>query len=152
MKRFIAIALVFLSIIGIADASYLTYEKFSGKIPVCGESFDCGTVLSSPYASIGPIPLSLLGVLFYFSILIFGCLLVLEQDHLKIRLGTKISFSLKQLLILQASIGFGFSIVLIGIMAFVLEAWCQFCLISAATSTLIFILALLNQHLTKEKI
>ncbi|MBP7842566.1 hypothetical protein KA017_01025, partial [Candidatus Woesebacteria bacterium] len=65
MKIFISLLFIIFSLVGIADASYITYEKFSGVVPDCGPGFDCGAVLNSKWSSIGPIPLSLLGLAYY---------------------------------------------------------------------------------------
>jgi uncharacterized membrane protein len=134
--------MIFLTVLGIADASYLTYEKFSGYIPPCGEGFDCGAVLSSPYAQIGPIPLSLLGVGYYLTalILVAGSLLEIPQ------------LNKSWLLLLLTSTGFAFSIALVGLMAFVIESWCLYCLVSAGTSTALFFLSLALQYLHTKKI
>jgi uncharacterized membrane protein len=135
MRQFLPLAMVFFSIVGIADASYLTYEKVSGQIPVCGQGFDCGSVLASPYAQIGPFPISVFGIFFYLSVFILSCSLFL---------GLKLKqFNLVTLIRLLTSAGFGFSLILVGMMAFVIQAWCLYCLVSAATSTLLFSLSLL---------
>lgn len=131
MKQVSPLLLVFLSIIGLADAGYITYEKVTGVIPVCGSGFDCGTVLASPYSQIGPVPISVLGILFYLSVFILSSGLFLGISPFKINL----SWLLKML----SGFGFAFSLILIALMAFVIEAWCLYCLISAATSTLIFL-------------
>jgi uncharacterized membrane protein len=153
MKVILSLLIIMLAIGGIADASYLTYEKFAGVIPTCGESFDCGTVLSSKYASIGPIPMSFLGLLYYVAVLKLALLHYLESDILlrKTKKFLPVSNQLKtalvpqKLLLLLTSLGFGFSMILVGVMAFVIEAWCLFCLVSAGISTLMFLTAgLLN--------
>lgn len=133
MKQAITMIIIFLSILGIADAGYITYEKFSGVIPVCGEGFDCGSVLSSPYAQIGPIPLSALGLGYYATMLILGAAFLLEVPAVKNKTWIVVALT---------SFGFAFSLLLIGLMAFVIEAWCFYCLISAGTSTLLFLFGL----------
>ncbi|GIK83671.1 MAG: hypothetical protein BroJett025_02930 [Patescibacteria group bacterium] len=150
MKTFIALLFVIFSIIGIADASFITYEKFAGIIPDCGPGFDCGAVLNSKWSSIGPVPLSLLGLFYYITVFALGILLVLEIEIKKPmnRFFDKIRLSQKNILrtintaealFLVTTFGFGFSIYLVVLMAFVIEAWCKYCVISAASSTLLFI-------------
>lgn len=160
MKILISLLLVVFSIIGMADSSFITYEKFSGVIPECGAGFDCGTVLSSQWSSIGPIPLSLLGFLYYTVIFILAILNFSEFDLTSfIRKQTKnnklkssvINFiTVQELLLLITLFGLFFSAYLILIMAFVIEAWCKFCLISAFTSTSLFVLvSIYNEKYTK---
>ncbi len=150
MKIFISLLFIIFSIVGIADSSFITYEKFAGIIPDCGPGFDCGAVLNSKWSSIGPIPLSLLGLLYYFTVFSLGFLLVAEFEIQK-PLGTlfdKLKLSQKNILrnittaealFLVTTFGFGFSIYLVTLMAFVIGAWCKYCVISAAASTLLFI-------------
>ncbi len=135
MKTVLSLALVVLSIIGLADASYLTYEKFVGVIPSCSPGFQCGTVLESNWASIGPVPLSAFGMAHYALILALAIALVLEFDIVKYL----ITVTTKTTLLILTTWGFLFSMVLVGIMGLVLKAWCPFCLVSAATSSLLFI-------------
>jgi uncharacterized membrane protein len=142
MKQAIIMIMIFLSIVGIADSGYITYEKFSGAIPVCGEGFDCGSVLSSPYSQIGPIPLSLLGFGYYTTIL-----LVMAGKLLEIP-AVKKTWPVLAL----TSFGFAFSLFLIGLMAFVIEAWCLYCLISAGTSTLLFGFGIALHYLQQKEV
>jgi uncharacterized membrane protein len=149
MKAFIALGMVFLSLLGIADASYLTYEKLSGYIPLCGQGFDCGAVLSSPYASIGPVPISALGILFYLSIFALAICYYLEVPLDK---SLKLPWlNISWLLLGITSTGFAFSVILVGLMAFVIEAWCLYCLVSAIISTLLFIGSVLLNRLTNSR-
>lgn len=153
MKLFISLLFIIISIIGIADASYLTYEKIVGTEIVCGEGFDCGKVLNSPWSMIGPIPLSFFGLLFYLSVFAISVIHFLSIDITPIlskvtkKLGLSKPASINfiqpmEIVILLSIFGFLFSIYLISIMAFVIKAWCLFCLISALSSTLLFIVAM----------
>ena len=55
------------SLIGLADAIYLTVEHLSGRSVRCTLS-GCSEVLSSPYASVRGIPLAAIGALAYFTV------------------------------------------------------------------------------------
>jgi len=154
---FLTLLVIGVSMIGIADSGYVTYEEFSGKIPVCGGGFDCGTVLQSKWAKIGPIPVSAFGMLFYATIFTLGILEYLAvpfpnkifkkkfpQIHTFLKNLPKIGFYFDEITwqkksFLLSIAGMLFTIYLVSIMAFVLNAWCLFCLISAASSTTIFI-------------
>ncbi|HEX7017702.1 MAG TPA: vitamin K epoxide reductase family protein [Patescibacteria group bacterium] len=133
MKMFLSLLLVVLAILGIFDASYLTYEKLTGNIPPCGAGFDCGEVLSSQWASIGPIPLSMFGFFFYSSMFILAIINFLEIDLFDHIITTK------KLLLLLGSFGFFFSLYLVSLMAFIIQAWCLYCLFSALISTSLFV-------------
>ncbi len=141
-----------LSIVGLADSSYITYEKLVGLTPDCGTGFDCGAVLNSEWSSIGPIPLSLLGLVFYLSVFILSILNYLDFDlksyfektYNKLGLKKNSIFRLItiQELILGATIlGALFSGYLVFIMGVVIQAWCKYCLISAFTSITLFLVS-----------
>ncbi len=118
--------------IGIADAGFITYEEFTGVPSFCQTLpfFDCGTVLSSEWAYIGPIPVSVLGILFYLTVLLLGAYhLVMAKPH---PLITKFLYFV-------ALSGFFFTLFLLYLQAVVIGAYCLYCMISAATSTLIFL-------------
>jgi dihydroorotate dehydrogenase len=153
MKMFLTLLLVILPLIGLSDAGYITYEKFSGKPVVCGEGFDCGKVLNSEWASIGPVPLSLLGMLFYAVVLVLAIALFLELDPLGSRTQAhklqKITpqttarlLTPLHLLLPLTAFGALYSLYLIFLMGVILQAWCLYCLISAATSFSLFIVVL----------
>lgn len=141
--------ILILGTIGILDASYLTYEKFSGAIPICGEGFDCGAVLNSQWASIGPVPLSIFGLGYYITIAVLASMLILEikLPNWLSNLLAKIKIdTTNQLITVISSFGFAFSLYLVSLMAFVIEAWCLYCLFSAITSTLIWITTLARNY------
>ncbi len=142
MKTILALLLVVLSLIGIADASYITYEKITGGVVGCGQGFDCGTVLNSPYAQVGPIPLSVIGVVFYSIFLLLAGLNFLEIDPKLFPVLRKRDIGWEKVLLLLGSVAFLFSILLVFLMGVVIQAWCLFCLISAGTSSLLFLTSL----------
>src|SRR6267143_6712077 len=57
-----------LSLIGLADAIYLTVQDLTGQHLRCTIVSGCSEVLSSAYAHIGPVPLAALGAFAYFSV------------------------------------------------------------------------------------
>src|ERR1700746_3169156 len=56
------------ALVGLADATYLAVQAFTGETLSCGGSPDCFRVLGSSYARVGGIPVALLGALAYFSV------------------------------------------------------------------------------------
>jgi uncharacterized membrane protein len=146
MKQLFSLALVVISLLGIFDASYITYEKLSGRIPTCRPPFECGTVLNSEWAYIAGIPLSIFGLVFYTTVFVFAVMNVLEVE-LTIPLTKNISNTLH----LLSMGGFGFSLYLMFLMQFVIKAWCLWCLFSAITSSSLFIGVMLLKFVEKRE-
>ena len=114
-----------IALIGVAEATYLTVMFLSGETAVCGGSSDCSQVLGSSYAKIGPIPLSGLGVLAYFSVFSFAIFAVFGYTRARRFFN-------------WAVLGmFCMTLWLLYVQAFRLHAFCRYCLFSAA---LIFLL------------
>lgn len=124
-----AAVLAALALIGFADASYLTIEHYRNIVPPCTVS-GCETVLTSAYSSIFGVPVALFGAIFYLIVLI-GTLSYVEGRRER---------PFRAILWLSP-VGFVASIWFVFLQAFVLDAYCQYCLVSAGTSTLIFILS-----------
>ena len=143
MKVILSLLLVIFSLIGISDASYLTYEKYSGIIPPCTQGFQCETVLTSKYAQIGPVPLSVFGLLFYLVVFTLSILHFTEFEFKTVKSfkNTILQYSSPiDLLQLVTIAGFIFSIYLVFLMGVVIKAWCLYCLVSALSSTMLFFL------------
>lgn len=122
--------LVFLSLIGLFDASYLTYQHFSGLVPPCqlGSIFDCGGVLQSEYAVIFGIPLALLGVGYYLVSLFFSSWILLRNEKLA-----------KWAILFVGCGGVVASTYFVYLQLSVLKAVCLYCMISALISFLLFV-------------
>lgn len=127
-----------LAFLGFLDATYLTILHYKNVIPPCTIG-GCETVLTSQYSVIFGIPLSLLGSLFYLSVIVLGLLIL--TNYKKIFL---------QLFYAQAITGFIISLILLGLQAFTIKQFCQYCLLSCATSTGIFTLAGINFWKTRK--
>jgi uncharacterized membrane protein len=130
MSKKLLLLLVAISLVGLADASYITYQKINHIIPPCSAQFACETVLSSKWSAIGPIPLSLLGCFFYATVLTLSISLFLSHTTIH----TRLRFNPAIILMIVGISGLAFSAGLLGIMGIVLKAWCLYCLISAACS------------------
>ena len=121
--------ILLLGFLGFIDTLYLTYEHFTGAPVNCSILNGCDKVLTSSYSSILGVPLALIGTLYY--------LLVLAL--MAAYLGQKNKAVIKYLLGLT-SLGFIISLFLVYLQFFVLKALCLYCMISALSSTLLFIL------------
>jgi len=111
---------VFLSLGGLADSIYLTVTHLTGENVVCVASAGCNEVLGSTYASIGRFPLAAFGALGYF--LAFSCATLAAFSYPRAR-----SF----LTIVVAAM-LATTLYLLYVQAFVLHAFCDYCLLSAA--------------------
>ena len=66
--RWLAPTTLVLSVLGLADAAYLTFEHYSGSTTLaCSDSgaVDCAKVTTSQWSSIAGVPVALLGLLFF---------------------------------------------------------------------------------------
>ena len=113
-------ALLVLSALGFADSAYLTIEHYLNRIPPCSVG-GCETVLTSNFAVIFGVPLAAIGIAYYLTVFF----MVLTG---KMRWLTWL-----------VSAGFVISLLLLSLQAFVLHAFCLYCLGSLATSTLLFV-------------
>ena len=127
--------MIVLTIIGLLVSIYMTVYKFTKIEAMCIGSGGCSEVNSSRYSEINGIPVALLGVLGYATIL---ALLFLErragffQEY-----GTMLQFGV-------SLVGFLFTLYLIFLEVAIIKAYCPFCLTSQAMMTIIFILSLIR--------
>ncbi len=123
-----------LSLVGFFVASYLWAHNLGLTGPiVCGVG-DCATVQASQYATIGPRPVSAIGVLGYVALMVLS-FLGLQPPHRESRL-------IGGLMLAGSAVGTAFSAYLTYLEAAVIEAWCQYCVVSAILITLIFLACL----------
>ena len=129
--KILAIVFLVVSFFGFLDATYLTTEYYLGAIPSCVITVGCGTVLASEWHAIWGIPVALLGAIYY---LLFFLLTV-----------AYLSSGRESLIILAASVasmGFLASLWFVYLQLFVIGEICFYCMISAVTSTTLFITGL----------
>ncbi|MDX6271622.1 MAG: hypothetical protein QOD28_2845 [Acidobacteriota bacterium] len=119
-----------LSLAGLADAVYLTVEHLSGRSVRCTVTNGCSEVLGSPYANVGGYPLALFGALAYFTAFSLATLAAF---------GSRRAGNFYAALV---ALMFAMSLWLVYLQAFVLHAFCQYCLLSAVITTLLACLAL----------
>jgi len=130
-------ASVALTALGAAVSIYMTIYKLTDNNAMCLGSGDCASVNASIYSEIYGIPVGLVGVGGYLSIL---AVLLLEQyskNKFFKENGPMGTFFL-------TVGGFGFTLYLVYIEAFVLKAWCPFCVTSQITMTILFILSIIR--------
>ncbi len=131
--RRLVFAFLGLAPLGFLDATYLTIEHFLNRVPPCTIVHGCEAVTTSSYSMLfGVIPTSLLGALYYLA-LILGLIYYLDSKQAVILKGIA-AFT---------AIGFVFSLWLVYLQLFVIHAICLYCMISAISSTCLFILGTL---------
>jgi uncharacterized membrane protein len=130
---------VILGFFGFLDSLYLTILHYRNIVPPC-TIHGCEVVLTSTFSMIGPIPLALIGVLFYATVIIL-CLLVLIE-------GKKQFLKFFHFIIF---VGFLFSAVLFFIQFSILKSFCQYCILSEVIATGLLILSLLKLKQDRQK-
>ena len=112
-----------LSLIGLADALYLTVQDLTGQHLRCTIVSGCSEVLSSSYAHLGPVPLAVLGAVAYFTVFSLAILAAF---------GYRLAGPLLAALVVAM---FLMTLWLLYLQAFVIHHFCQYCLLSAAVTT-----------------
>ena len=121
-----------LTVVGLADSIYLTVTHLTGENVTCVASSGCNEVLSSPYASVGPIPLGAIGALGYF--LAFSLAILTAFGSARARTFFRI----------QVAGMLAVTCWLLYVQAFILHHFCDFCLLSASVTTSLFIIVVIS--------
>lgn len=116
-RLFILAAL--LSLGGLADSIYLTVTHLTGEDVTCLASSGCSEVLSSSYASVGKIPLGAFGALAYFAAFSLATLVAFGYPRVRTFLAVVVAGMLAT------------TLWLLYVQAFILHAFCDYCLLSA---------------------
>lgn len=121
MNRWIALVAAAVACFGLLDSGYLTVKHLNGSFIRCGD--ECSAVLGSRYAEgIAGIPLAGFGAMGYITVIIAALL------------AARGSVVGRQVLTLMALAMALVSVWLIYLQAFVIHAFCKYCLASAAAS------------------
>jgi uncharacterized membrane protein len=115
-----------IALLGVADSTYLTVQALTGETAVCGGSANCFQVLGSAYARIAGIPVAAVGLAAYFCAFSFATFAGFGYARLR------------KFFNLTVWAMFAFTLWLLVVQAFILHAYCRYCLFSAA---MVFILA-----------
>jgi len=107
------------SLIGLADSLYLTVQHLTGHSVRCTITNGCSAVLSSHYATIAGVPTAAFGALAYFAAFSLATLAVFGYA----RARTALAILVAPMLIM--------TLWLFYVQAFVLRAFCEYCLLSA---------------------
>src|SRR2546430_9136260 len=130
----------FISVVGLGDAIYLTVQDLTGQTLRCTIVSGCNEVLSSPYAHIGSFPLAALGAIAYFTVF-----------SLSILAAFRYPFAKSLLAVLLAAM-FLTTLWLLYLQAFVIHHFCQYCLLSAAVTTILTVLVLVASRVGRSRV
>lgn len=126
-----------LSVIGLIVAYFLTLFHAGKLVSICTPNGweDCGKVSGpgAPYASLGPIPVAVIGLTGYAVIF----LVIWGRDW-----WAPLAANLRELIVGLTGVAFLFSLALTALEVFVIHALCRYCLVSATIVTIMFVLAL----------
>lgn len=118
------------ALVGLADSVYLTVQHLTGQSVKCTVTNGCSAVLGSKYAMIAGIPTAAFGALAYFAAFSLATLAVF--GYAQARTGLAI-------LVVPMALMTGW---LFFLQAFVLHAFCEFCLLSAAMTLTLTVLVI----------
>ncbi|HYY57349.1 MAG TPA: vitamin K epoxide reductase family protein [Pyrinomonadaceae bacterium] len=114
-----------LSLVGLADALYLTINHLTGQTARCTVAGGCNEVLGSTYASVGGVPIAALGAIAYFAVFSLATLALFGYGRARTLLALLVG------LMLLASLW------LLFVQAFILHKFCDYCLLSAAVTLML---------------
>ena len=113
------IAAVF-CVVGLADATYLTVLALTGETAACSGQAGCQEVLGSVYARVAGIPVAAFGIAGYFTAFAFATFAAFNYARAR------------KFFALTIGALFAATLWLLYVQAFLLHAFCRYCLFSAA--------------------
>lgn len=119
-------ALILLAAAGLVVSSYLVLKNSNPESVACSVAHGCETVLSSKYAYIGPVPVSVMGLVWY--LVLLGLVFAVSWRRLWPSSYLK----------LWTALGLAFSLYLLSLEIFVIHAYCLWCLSSLVIVSLLF--------------
>jgi len=128
-NRNLRLAAIVLAALGLALAAYLTYVHYNGLKVLCLSSGGCETVQASRWAKLAGVPVALIGMIGYASILL--SLFVKGENGALLTLALVV-------------IGWGFSAYLTYRELFTINAICQWCVGSAVIMTLLLVVSVIR--------
>jgi uncharacterized membrane protein len=124
------LAVLGLSVLGAGVAAYLTYTHYNHDALVCTVG-NCGTVQTSEYATIGPIPIALLGLGMFITVSALALVRLTGQTWLTSSQANIASWTL-------AFTGLLYYIYLTYVEIWVIDAICQWCVATSIITLAVF--------------
>jgi uncharacterized membrane protein len=126
-RTWILVLLCLVAVVGFADTIYLVMKEAAGQSVVCSVTDGCGAVLESEWASVAGVPTAVYGLGYYAVTVVFTFAYAIWQDDV-----------ILQLLLVVVTVGFGVTLFLMYLQIFVINAFCAYCIASAAATTILF--------------
>lgn len=133
-----AIFAAVISLIGLGDSAYLTAKHFSETAVPCSLISECEKVLTSSYSEFYGIPTAAFGVIAYFLAFSLAILTIYGNSKMWGVFGILVSCMMI------------FTAWLIYLQAVVIGAFCQYCLLSAATTFTLFLIFIISKFFLKK--
>ena len=130
IPKWLIVLFFLVALFGFVDATYLTVEHFLNTTPPCYILTGCDTVTTSSYSVIMGIPVALLGALYYLFMMVLALFILDSKRH-----------HLLQHLAFFSWAGIAAAIYFTAIQAFIIKAYCLYCLGSAVSSVMLFFIA-----------
>lgn len=143
-------AIVVLAAIGFFISAHIYYEKhIKHEDLTCNITSGCNDVVNSEYSSIGPIPLEVVGLLYYGTVILTGLFYTFVATSLT---GLPVigTLPLFYFLLVIGGIAAFVSVILTYIQFAILKIWCEYCLTSAFVSFAIFALEVIPEFTAVE--
>ncbi len=137
INKTLTIIFLVVAFIGFLDATYLTVQHYIGVVPPCFVTQGCDSVLTSKWGTVGSLPTSLFGGIFYLVLLLLAIASLSSQNNQP----NQVKFLKSAALI--SPLGFLTSAYLVYVQIFLIKHLCSYCLISAGTSTILFIVGMI---------
>jgi uncharacterized membrane protein len=129
-----------LALVGLAVAVYDSYVIYHGQLLWCPPPIDgCNEVAASPYARIFDLPVGYFGVVYYLYMAGLAALLVFDPRSAGLRWGA----------VLYAALGVAFSLYFMVLQVGFIRAFCVYCLVSAVTTVLLAVTAVVHWRTTR---
>lgn len=133
--RVTSLGILLVALAGFVDSLYLSWGALTGNALRCGVLEGCNVVAQSPYSWVfGVVPLATFGVVYYIGMLGLSASLLWAPFP-----------QARFLTVLWAGLGVLFSMYFMYLQAFVIGAFCIYCIISAVATLLLFTLALITK-------
>lgn len=110
---------------GLADATYLSVIAFTGETAACSGQAGCFEVLGSKYAKFAGVPVAAFGAIGYFTAFTFATFAAFNYQRAAKLFAVTVCFL------------FGATLYFLYVQAFLLHAYCRYCLFSAAITFLL---------------
>ena len=133
-------AVALIALVGLADAAYLTVEHITGRSVRCMIVSGCDEVLQSRYATVAAgVPVAALGALAYFTVFSLATLAAFGYSGARRLIAPLVA------VMFLATLWFFY------LQAFVIRAFCAYCLLSAAVTTTLTLLVVARWLLSSGK-